>query len=730
MRNFKKRHYFIGGFLLTVFLMLFFLSTIIKNYVVNNSEELIGRKLTLNELHINYFKVQVTVRDFALFETNKVDTFASFRELLINYDPWKLLGNEYAVSQIRLIEPYIYISQNGASFNFDDMVASSDTVAVEQTDSVSVENSEVKFSIRNIDLQDGEFRYYDKQIDNLLSFDNLNLALPLIAWDSRSSEMGVEFSIGKRGLVKIDADINQEDKLYNIRFGTENVQLKSFTNYLKDYMNIEEFNGLLQSDIKIRGSIKHPDDILVRGEVAVDSFSLVNTGMDTLLSVNKIYTKVDSLNLKDSRYIISKLSIEDPIIVAALNTTQSNWEEFFSPVLSDTTNAETVDTTAVEDEAVPLFYRIDSIMINNGVVRFADNTLNRDFRYDIQKINVSLANVYETNNAIPVKWGMKFNNEGSFDGETHFSMANPLNLYYKGAVKNLDLHSFSPYTEYHLAYPIVSGIFNYEADIHMTPEKLENHNHLLVNEMQFGKRTKDSTASKLPVKLALYLIKDAQDKVEFELPVTGNPSEPGFKLGPVIWKTFGKFIVKTATQPFGSLAKLVGTTPDELKMIPFKYTQDSLMAAQRKTLDKIAQILTKKEDLIFSFRQEMGVDEELGMLAVKKVKNQFIQEQTFSKIKDWNQVKDSDEAFVAFLNKLSPETVGQIVSDRCLTLMPADELRSEFNGLYKKRNELLKEYMLTQKACNPSSVKLLNVDFNNMPKELEKPGFRVEVSVQ
>ncbi|MCW3788954.1 DUF748 domain-containing protein [Plebeiibacterium sediminum] len=731
--NIKKRYYILGGISLIIFITLFFLSTIIKNYLVKHGEELVGRKLDLKELHINYFKVQVTARNFTLFEENKKDTFVYFKELLVNYDPWKMLSNEYAVSQIRLVNPYVSIKQNGTQFNFDDLVPPADTTIIEEkTDTLQIaENENVKFSIRNIDLQNGAFKYYDQQIDNLLNFDDLNLNLPLIAWDSQSSEMGVQFSIGKNGRVKVDAEINQQKSQYNVNFGTSNIQLNAFTNYLKDYMNIDSFNGLLQSDIKIKGSIEQPDQILVSGTVAIDSFSMVDLNGASMFSAHQLYTKLDSIDLEKSRYIINNISIDRPEISAILNKDKSNWESFFDPILSDTLNTANEDSIATsEPNPSPLYYRIDTVSVTNGLVAFTDNTLNREFSYNIKNIDIKLNAVTEQNNAIPVNWSMKFNNDGMFIGASHFSIKNPLNFFYDGAITDLDLHSFSPYTEYYLAYPIVSGLFNYDADIKMDPQKLENNNHLLVKEMQFGKKTKDPTASKLPVKLALYLIKDAQDNVEFELPVTGNPSEPGFKAGPVIWKTFGKFITKTATQPFSSLARLVGTQPEELEMVPFEYTQDSLSDNQRKVLDKIAEILTKKEELIFSFRQEVVMKEEMKQLAIKQVKNQYITETPSLKITNWKRVQDKDEKFKLYLAKLLPEENTLSVEEQCLKIVSKEELQLAFNDLYTKRNHLLKAYMIETKACNPASIKLLNVDFNNMPAELSNPEFRVEVSVK
>ena len=226
--------------------------------------------------------------------------FVYFNELLVNYSPWKLLSNEYAIEQIRLAKPYVYILQNGNDFNFSSLIPPSDSSVV-QKDTIQAEDKNVKYSIRNIELVDGEFHYYDKQIDNLLDFDNLNLALPLIAWDSRSSEMGMQFSIGNNGLVKIDAEIDQQLAEYNINFGTKNIQLNSFTNYLKDYMHISELYGFLQSDIKIKGSIEKVDNILVSGNVQIDSLKITDTNEDIMTSANSISTNLDSIDLGKMR---------------------------------------------------------------------------------------------------------------------------------------------------------------------------------------------------------------------------------------------------------------------------------------------------------------------------------------------------------------------------------------------------------------------------------------------
>jgi hypothetical protein len=416
-------------------------------------------------------------------------------------------------------------------------------------------------------------------------------------------------------------------------------------------------------------------------------------------------------------FTLGKIQLFNPYISTALNSDKSNWEYFLTPVLQDTSlNSAPDSLQTIKKDSLLIYYRIDTFTVNQGRITFNDNTLNREFTYTIDSIDIESYEIQEQNNHIPLSFAMNFTNQGKFQGQSAFSIQSPDYLTFEGKINNLDLHSFSPYSEYFIAYPIISGLLNYDISIEMNPSHLQNNNHILVQEMEFGKRTKDSTASKLPVKLALYLIKDAKDNIDFTIPVSGNPSDPGFKLGPLIWQTFGRFITKTATQPFTSLAKLVGTHPEELERIPINYTSDSLNFNQRKVLDKIAEILHKKQDLIFSFRQEIAIDEFLSNSTKKDLR--------------WSEIDDTNEKFNQYLLRNYPDLGDISTPIPYLNLIDREALQSQLHQLYQQRNQQLYTYLTLVKNCAASSVKLHQADFVNMPEELKSPGFRVEVSMK
>nr|WP_319400461.1 DUF748 domain-containing protein [uncultured Carboxylicivirga sp.] len=731
----KKRTLVFGSIFFIVFVFLFFLSTIIKSYVNNNSKELIGRKVELGNININYFKVAVRVTDLVAYETNEKDTFAGFKELYINFDPWKLIHNEYSFSTIKLDSLYAYVIQDGDVFNFSDLIPADDSTTVEPTDTLPAKP--LHFSVYNIHFTRGKLDFYDKQIDNRLLFDDLDLHLPKIAWDNQKSEMGAEFEFGNRGLVSIGADIDHQLNRYHLAIGMQNMSLEPISNYVEQYANIDGISGFFHANINIDGNIENTSDIIVSGSAAVDTFRMWEPGNKDFFTLKHGAVNFDSLDLGRASYNLSSIDIVEPVLTATLNKDQSNIERVFQAYLvTDSTAIE--ETAANETDSIPLTYRIDSINVQGAKVLFTDNTLNRPFQYDLKDIDVSLGCVSESADKVPVKFSVNLNNQGNLDGSTTFSLVDPYNLSVKAQLKKMRLMGFSPYTEYYICYPITKGDFNYDLSIEMTKAEMINENNITIKEMEFGSKTKDTTGIKAPIKLGLYLMKDPKDVISINLPVSGNPTDPDFSVSKLVWKAFLNLMIKTAASPFNALGKLVSTQPEELETLPFEYAQDSLNIDQKATLNKIATILAKKPELIFTFSQQTYVDVEKDSLAISMAKKQML----VNKIKPSNEkefekyhqllknLNSSDPSLLRYLKKDVAGADTLTLPTACRKLIGEDELDDAFNKLLNARTELVRYYLIDERQVDSTSIDVRISDLRNIPEQLKSPKFDVEVSVK
>jgi hypothetical protein len=725
MARIRKRYFILGFFALMIFVVLFFLSTFTKNYLVKNSEKLIGRKIAIGEMHFNYAKVAIQVKDFILYEDNKRDKFASFSELYVNFDPWTLPSKEYSFSEIRLADPMVKVIQDGEKFNFDSLIPKEDSVAVEDT----TNNEILKFTVRNIQLINGDIIYQDLHKDDIVEMKTLNLNLPLIAWDNEQSDMGVDFTMGEKGKVNVQASVDNRNKKYRIDLNTQNVDIHPVTGYLKDYFDVTSLEGLLSSRIKITGDMNEIINISVSGTGTVDNLAVMDGRSEKILTANQVNTSISDINLKTFHFGFGRIALREPQLLVVRDKKMINLEQFFLPLFASDSLTSVADT--IQSEETPVTYSIDTLKVENGLVSIADNTLNRPFKYELNDMNVTMTGLSESAEHIPVEFYTKLNKKGEFSGKTIWSMTDYMNLEMDAKIKRLDMVSFSPYSEYYIASPITQGWFNYDLSLKMEKTRLVNQNKLKVDELEFGKRTKDSTAIKAPVRLALYIMKDAKDVISIDLPVSGNPSDPKFKLGKIIWKTFANLMVKTAASPFRALAGLAGTNPESLEKLPFAYAQDSLDKKQCDDLCKLAEILKKKPDLVVSLIQSTNPEEEKMLLAVRCAKEDFMAAHKADSIKmALPDLKDDNPELLAFIKKTVPEIDSVGVKSACLKLAGQARIDTMFETVLKKRNQHIIHLLTDHQGIPATSLNVMTADLNNLPQELRVPQYKVEVSVK
>ena len=713
-----------GSLSLLLFIALFFLSTFTKNYLVKNSEKLIGRKLNIGEMHFNYAKVSIQIKDLVLFEDNKTDSFASFSELYVNFDPWTLTSGEYTFSEIRLLNPRIQVIQNGEKFNFDSLKPKPDSVQVKKD---TTRSETLKFTIRNTQLIEGRVKYTDVQKKNQIAMKNLNLNLPLISWNNDKSNVGLDFKMGEKGKVNVQATVDNVKKKYQIDLSTQDIQIQPITGYLTDYFDVKSMKGLLTSKLKIVGDMNEVINISVTGKGLLTEFSALDGQSEEIISAPKVTASLKDINLKTFHFGFGKIEAFETHLLVVREKKMTNLERFLLPYFRNDSisSASGTDTT----NEIPVTYKIDTIKVDNGLVSITDKTLNRPFSYELNNLNMTMLGLTESADRIPVEYSTQLNNRGELSGKIVWSMVDMMKLDAK--VKRMDMMSFSPYTEYYAASPITQGWLNYEIGLKMSPKTLVNTNKIKVDELEFGKRTKDTTAMKVPVRLALYLMKDVNDEIKIDLPVTGNPSEP--KLGKIIWKTFANLMIKTALSPFKALGGLAGTNPESLDKLPFSFAQDSLNQAQRDELSKLSGILKKKPDLILTLTQTTDPEKEKTQIAIELTKSEFLNslatDPAAPKVKT-PEIKNDNTDFLAFIRKSIPQVDSLGIEKACEKRVDAKQVENRFQTILLERNKLVNEFLTINQGIPTESVLISTADFKNLPQELKVPQFKIEVSIK
>ncbi len=155
----------------------------------------------------------------------------------------------------------------------------------------------------------------------------------------------------------------------------------------------------------------------------------------------------------------------------------------------------------------------------------------------------------------------------------------------EGSAKGVELTRLTPYAARYAGYAIERGTLSVDVRYKVQEGRLEASNRLFLDQLTFGEPSGDPQATRLPVLLAVALLKNRQGEIDINLPISGSLDDPQFSVGGILWRVVVNLVTKAITAPF---ALLMGSDGDAAGEVRFAPGSTTLTAAARQQLDALA----------------------------------------------------------------------------------------------------------------------------------------------
>ena len=199
----------------------------------------------------------------------------------------------------------------------------------------------------------------------------------------------------------------------------------------------------------------------------------------------------------------------------------------------------------------------------------------------------------------------------------------------KADFKDMDLSPVTPYAGRYAGYTIEKGKLTLSLQYLVVKKKLDAQNRVFLDQFTLGDKVDSPDATKLPVKLAIALLKNRKGEIDLNLPVTGQIDDPKFSLGSVIIKIIVNILVKAATSPFALLGAIFGGG-EELSYLDFDYGNAVLNEPGIKKLDTLIRALNDRPALKLEIEGHVDLEKDKEGLRQylfhKKIKVQKLKE--------------------------------------------------------------------------------------------------------
>jgi uncharacterized protein involved in outer membrane biogenesis len=419
--------------------------------------------------------------------------------------------------------------------------------------------------------------------------------------------LALSLLLNEKGSISTAGMIGIEPMTADLKMELKGIEIPPLQPYFTDKVKITVIGGAISTagNLSFSSTEKKETKVSYKGEAAITNFSSVDkvSGGDLL--------KFESLSLSDLNFGYTPLSVDIKGIsltdfyarVAVDSGGKINFQEIMKteePKQASSTPPapQGKGEPSSEEKGPSKNIKIGQITLQGGRIDVSDKSVKPEFSMNLSEMGGRVSDLSaEANTAADVELRGKFNEYTPLEITGKINpLREDLFVDIKARIKDLDLSSATPYSGKYVGYTIEKGKLSFDLYYLIAKRNLDSKNNIFIDQFTFGDKVESATATKLPVKLAVALLKDRKGEIKLDLPVTGSLDDPKFSVWGVILKILVNLISKAATSPFSLLGAAFGGG-EELSYIEFDYGRTTITEPNMKKLDTIVKALRDRPAL-------------------------------------------------------------------------------------------------------------------------------------
>lgn len=483
-----------------------------------------------------------------------------------------------------------------------------------------------QYAVKRVSVNDVGVGWRDEvPVDGpaVIGVDKINASLEGVssAPDS-AAKLALKAKVGRSGSIGIDGSVSPASLSAKLKIDARGLPIVPVQPYFSDKVHVLVTGGTLNSRSSVDAVFGQQVKIRYRGNVQINRFASVDRvnhndflkwqtlhigGVSVATAPLKIAVNDISLSNFYSRLIVNPdgtLNVQH-VMGSEAGAREATAGEVAPPAAAGNgrapakkEGAAATSTHPPEAAKPPAPVKIGLITLQGGRVNFSDHYIKPNYSANLTKIDGRVSGL-SSNLSTTADVELRGMVGDTAPVDIH-GKVNPLsgNLYLDltASAKSIDLPAATPYATRYVGYPIVKGKLTMDVKYHIENHQLTAQNRLILDQLTFGNKVNSPTATKLPVLLAVALLKNSNGVIDINLPISGSLNDPQFSMGGIIAKVIVNLVVKAVTSPFALLGKLFGGG-EELAYINFQPGHAALNQTAQNKLKSLTKALLDRPGL-------------------------------------------------------------------------------------------------------------------------------------
>lgn len=370
---------------------------IVKSQATRQAAEKLHRQLSIEEVSFNPFTLSASVRGLKLLEPDSSTVFASFERLGADLSWQSMARLAPVVQEVRLTKPYVHLVRNADNrYNIDDILQ----LIASQPPSPGP----ARFSVNNIQLEEGSLAFEDKPAGVTHQVQQLKLGLPFVSSLPADVTIFVEplFSANINGaplLLKGKARPFAEPKDYALDLDIDKVDLTTYLGYLPFKPGFKLPSAQLEAKLKL--AVVQPKDkpasLVLGGTAKLAGVQLQQLDGRQLAKLDALQVDLGKLDLLAQRFEIARVGIDGlELDVKRGRDGKLNLDQLApaaAPASASGAAAQAGTAPSAKPAAAGPVVQLKELAVNGAALHYADDTPQGNLHADLADFGLRVQDV-------------------------------------------------------------------------------------------------------------------------------------------------------------------------------------------------------------------------------------------------------------------------------------------------------------------------------------------------
>jgi hypothetical protein len=576
--------------------------------------------------------------------------------------------------------------------------------------------------------------------------------------EGNTADVQLSCRIGEKGTFSTKGSLVPKPFETELGISMSDFDLSALQPYIGEELNIILNSGYASASGRL--SIEPGDDeeslVSYEGDAHVRNLSALDSiNMEDLIKWQSLSAAALDIRYKPTSVSIKGISVSDfysRIVInsdATLNLAELDKKKDSADNAAGKP-AEKEEPSNEQKTDEKMMIKVEALTLQGGRIDFTDRYIKPTYSANLAEVSGKIAGLSSAKNSFAdVDLFGKLNDYAPLEVRGQINpLSGDLYILLDVLFKNIELSPLTPYSGKYIGYAVARGKLYLDLQYKILKKKLESDNRIFFDQLNLGEKVESPDAVKLPVKLAIALLKDRKGEIHLDIPISGTTDDPEFNVGKLVFRMILSFLSKAATAPFALLSSLFGGGED-ISYVDFEPGEYNLSDAHSVKLDGLIKALYERPGLKLEIAGYVDVEKDGARLRQYFFKQKIKAQKLKDMIKGGQKAVPVDEIDIetdeykkylyrAYKKEKFPKPRNIIGFTKKLPVPEMEKLmlshinirEDDFRELSYNRAPAVKEYMLKSGKIEPERVFLVEPKSVSPEIKADKKNSRVDFKLK